>query len=304
MKMLTASSNWARTCAAPWTSTSRSRSTPCSRARSYSDRAVPYHSPWTSAHSRNSPASLIFWKAGRSTKWYSIPSFSPGRGLRVVCEIENCRRSISASARARTVDFPAPDGPETTIRFGSRSLNVLHLLADALDLLLERDHLVHHLRRRRLAADGVDLAGHLLGQEVEPLAARRVPRDRRPRLRHVAAEPLHLLRDVVALDQARDFLVQPRVLQAQARAQAPHFFRQGLAARRLAGVGEGIDPPGGAVDPAERIRKLAAQQGAFGLAHGRDAVQGALERGQDLGPALRAHLGRRLQHLERPGKSR
>src|SRR5687767_14581803 len=171
MKMLTASSNWARTCAAPWTSTSRSRSTPCFRARSYSDRAVPYHSPWTSAHSRNSPASLIFWNAGRSTKWYSIPSFSPGRGLRVVCEIENCRRSISASARARTVDFPAPEGPDTTTRFGSRSLNVLHLLAHALDLFLERHHLVGHRRRRGLAADGVHLAGHLLREEVEPLPA-------------------------------------------------------------------------------------------------------------------------------------
>src|SRR4051812_20960414 len=107
--------------------------------------------------------------------------------------MENCRRSISASARASTVDFPAPEGPETTIRFGSRSLNVLHLLADPLDLFLERHHLVHDRGAHRLAADGVDLARHLLGQEVETLAAGGVAGNGRAGLRDVAAQALHLL---------------------------------------------------------------------------------------------------------------
>src|SRR5215208_2733810 len=139
-------------------------------------------------------------KAGRLEKWYSTPSFSPRLGFRVVCEIEKRRRSISASTRARTVDFPAPDGPETTIRMGSPSLNVLHLLADALDFLLERDHFVHDGRAHRLAAHGVHLAGHLLGQEIEPLPAGVRSLQRGARLGHVAAQPLDLLGHVVPLD--------------------------------------------------------------------------------------------------------
>src|SRR5688572_3060038 len=214
MNTLTASSYWTRTCAAPCTSTSSSRSTPCSRARSYSARAVPYSWPWTSAHSRNSPRAFMARNASRSTKWYCTPSRSPARGWRVVCEIEKRSRSTSASTRERTVDFPAPDGPDTTRRLGSRSLNVLHLLAHALDLLLERDHRVHHLRRRGLAADGVDLAPHLLGQEVEALAARLRAVHGRPGLGHVAAEALHLLRDVVALGRPGRLLVDARILQA------------------------------------------------------------------------------------------
>src|SRR5262245_39715554 len=101
------------------------------------------------------------WKAASSTKKYSTPSRSPGRGCRVVCETEKRRSGTRASTRCSTVDFPVPEGPETTIRLARASLNVLHLLAQPLDLGLEADHLAHQRRRGGLAADRVRLARQL-----------------------------------------------------------------------------------------------------------------------------------------------
>ncbi len=55
-----------------------------------------------------------------------------------MCETEKRIPASSLSTRASTVVLPAPDGAETTITVGRRSLNVLHLLAEALDLRLQR----------------------------------------------------------------------------------------------------------------------------------------------------------------------
>src|SRR5829696_4166023 len=53
--------------------------------------------------------------SSRSTKWYSTPSVSVGRGARVVTEVETqtsgCRRRTAAS----TASLPTPDGPDSTV---------------------------------------------------------------------------------------------------------------------------------------------------------------------------------------------
>src|SRR5918994_126520 len=130
-----------------------------------------------------------------------MPSDSPGRAGRVVCDTEKRRCVISASTRARSVDLPAPDGPDTTMTLGARLLNVLHLLAQALQLALEPHDLLQEGGRGDLAADGVGFAPHLLGQEIQPLAAGSVRPDRRPGLGDVAAQPLYLLGHVLPVDQ-------------------------------------------------------------------------------------------------------
>ena len=45
-----------------------------------------------------------------------MPSVSPARGCRVVCDTENPKASgNSANSFFNRVDLPAPDGPENTI---------------------------------------------------------------------------------------------------------------------------------------------------------------------------------------------
>src|SRR5258708_93332 len=88
-------------------------------------------------------------------KWYSTPSFSPGRGARVVCETENRRPSSSFRTRVTTVVLPAPEGAETTITLPPApcSLNVLHLFPELLDLRFQIHDLAHHRRVRRLRSE-------------------------------------------------------------------------------------------------------------------------------------------------------
>jgi hypothetical protein len=77
---------------------------------------VPYKLLPNCAFSMNPLASTSFVKSSRDTKWYSRPFSSPARGPRVVCEMLKPKRSgYSANRRLRRVDFPAPEGPETTM---------------------------------------------------------------------------------------------------------------------------------------------------------------------------------------------
>src|SRR5262245_5916306 len=110
----------------------------------------------------------------------------------------------SLSSRWRTVDFPAPEGAETTKTLVARSLNVLHLLAQPLDLGLQVHDLLHEPRVGRLAPDRVRLAHHLLAEEVQPLARGLPAPQERPRHVQVAAQALELLGHVVALHRAHD----------------------------------------------------------------------------------------------------
>src|SRR5262245_17225020 len=107
-----------------------------------------------------------------STKWYSRPSISPSRRGRVVYEIENVNRSSSARSRFTRVDFPVPDGAESTNRIPreaspNASLQVLDLLADLLGLRLQGQRAPGDLELPRLAVDRVRLAVDLLQQEVQ-----------------------------------------------------------------------------------------------------------------------------------------
>src|SRR5438105_8323574 len=99
-------------------------------------------------------------KVGSSMKWYSRPSCSWPRGLRVVCDTNTTRcESISSSDLTR-LDLPAPLGAATTKRFPGYSmvgglLEVLHLLAQLLHRHLHFDRDIGQLEGRCLGAEGV-----------------------------------------------------------------------------------------------------------------------------------------------------
>src|SRR5581483_9942180 len=106
------------------------------------------------------------------------------------------------------VVFPAPDGPETmnNVPSGWKLLDILDLLADSLDLGFQVYNKGSDVRRPRLQSHGVDLADHLLGEEVELLARRFLAVDRLLRLLDVVREARELLGDVALLDHQHDFL--------------------------------------------------------------------------------------------------
>src|SRR5262245_12190356 len=136
------------------------------------------------------PRSISARKRALSRKWYSRPSTSPARGARVVALTENSTRG-STIRRLQIVLLPEPDGPETTSIVPCPAialLDVLHLLAQALDVGLGVDHPVGHGRVGALGTDRVDLAEDLLDEEVElaPDA---------PALGHEALELLEVARE-------------------------------------------------------------------------------------------------------------
>src|SRR6185295_3968299 len=113
---------------------------------------------------------------GSSTKWYSRAFCSPGRGARVVYEVDSLSPGVAASS-ARVSEFlPAPDGAVITKRRPlisssfSRLLDVLHLLADLLYEQLQLERAVRQLLARRLGGERVGLAVELLREEVQALA--------------------------------------------------------------------------------------------------------------------------------------
>lgn len=76
---------------------------------------VPYRFPENEACSINLFCLIISSNVGRSVKWYALPGSSPALGLRVVCETLKLNLSgYSAKRRLRSVDFPAPEGPDKT----------------------------------------------------------------------------------------------------------------------------------------------------------------------------------------------
>src|SRR5262245_31690432 len=133
---------------------------------------------------------------------------------------------MSASTK---VLFPAPDGPETMktipwrsnvksapMRDSTESLDVLHLLSQALDFAFGLDHEPCDLELVHLRADGVDLAMGLLQQKLDLLADRAAPREQLPELVQMAAEPDQLLGDVAPLGQVGDFLGDARRVDGRA----------------------------------------------------------------------------------------
>src|SRR5260370_764983 len=84
------------------------------------------------------------------------------------------RGSSRARAASIRVVFPAPEGPETmnNVPSGWKLLDILYLLADALDLGFQFYNEASDVRRARLRPHRVDLAQHLLRDEVELLPGR------------------------------------------------------------------------------------------------------------------------------------
>src|SRR5215208_4905594 len=95
---------------------------------------------------------------------------------RVVCDTEKYSSMPSASSCPRTrlmsVVLPAPEGPETMNNVPSewKLLDILYLLPDPLHLGLQLYHQRPDRRGARLRSHRVDLADHLLRNEIELLA--------------------------------------------------------------------------------------------------------------------------------------
>src|SRR5690349_12478638 len=119
---------------------------------------------------------------------------------------ESCSRT-----RLMRVVFPAPDGPETmnNVPSGWKLLDILDLLADTLDLRLQFYDKGPDGRGARLRAHGVDLADHLLREEVELFAGGFFGADGFVDLLDVMAEALELFGDVAFLHHHHHFLGDP-----------------------------------------------------------------------------------------------
>src|SRR5439155_20962538 len=116
--------------------------------------------------------------------------------------------------------IPGPDMPRTLpplqwglgVPFARRrraehtlsSLHVLYLLAELLELPLRRQHEVRDHQVPRLGTRRVELAVHLLDQEVDPLADRSALPERRRERGEVALESHQLLGDVAPPGQPPD----------------------------------------------------------------------------------------------------
>src|SRR5437764_1323877 len=106
------------------------------------------------------------------------------------------------TSRSTSVVLPVPDGAETmnsSPRGRAASvalLDILDLLAHLLELRLGRDDEFRNPQAVGLRADRVDLAVHLLEQEIELASARLVAVAERAPVGHVSPEAGHFLADV------------------------------------------------------------------------------------------------------------
>src|ERR1700682_5928964 len=118
------------------------------------------------------------------------------------------RGSRALRTRLMSVVFPAPDGPETmnSVPSGWKLLDILNLLADALDLGFQLDHEHSNVRGSRLRAYRVDLPDHLLGEKVELLPGRFLAGDRFLHLLDVVRKTRDLFGDVALLDHDHHLL--------------------------------------------------------------------------------------------------
>src|SRR5437763_16786903 len=161
---------------------------------------------------------------------------------------------------------------------------VLHLLAHLLDEDLHVDRAARGLEVLGFRGERVGFAVELLHEETEPPSGGLAAADGAARLRDVAGEPLELLVGVEPLEQKRQLLLEPLVVDArgqlrdalvESRAGARAHFGQA----RAHGRNERLEP--GAALPEEL-----AQPRAFALAS-RD----------QLGERGREHFARRRQEL-------
>src|SRR5690242_10451772 len=105
-----------------------------------------------------------------------MPLRSPLRGRRVVAGTEKTNSPVPSTSRWAMVVFPVPLGAASTTGRAFVGLlmllDVLQLLAQALDLLLDGDRRARDSGVVRLGPDRVRLPVHLLHEEPEPLPHR------------------------------------------------------------------------------------------------------------------------------------
>src|SRR5580704_4971421 len=122
-----------------------------------------------------------------------------------------CPASASGSAwscrppTARTESGSCLAGSPPSLRI---SLDVLHLLAELLDLRSQFKPLRGQAHVIGLGAEGACLPSQLLGEEIEPAADWPALVDQRPRGGDVGLEPVELLADVGLGCEKDRFLVQ------------------------------------------------------------------------------------------------
>src|SRR4051794_35822744 len=100
-----------------------------------------------------------------------------------------------------------------------RSLDVLHLLAHLLAEDLGVEHGAGHLRVAALGAERVELAEDLLGQKVEAFAGGAGVAQQRAEVIEVSAQAVDLLAHVAAVDEQRDLLGDPALVEGLAAEQ-------------------------------------------------------------------------------------
>src|SRR5262249_25935115 len=120
------------------------------------------------------------------------------------------RRKSRPSTPRMSVDLPLPLGPETMITapgvIAPPLLDVLHQLANLLQRPLDLDDVPRDVDVAGLRADGVGLAEHLLGEELQLAAGALRLVDDVLELAEVAGQPDDLLTDVRAFGKDGDFL--------------------------------------------------------------------------------------------------
>src|SRR5271163_2577282 len=108
------------------------------------------------------------------------------------------------------------------------SLDVLHLLAELLDLRSQFKPLRREADVIGLGAEGARLARKLLGEEIEPPSDRPAPVDQRPSGSDMGLEPVELLANV-GLGREQDRLLVKAVLIEAARGPHQRFDTLGKA---------------------------------------------------------------------------
>src|SRR4030095_5490558 len=112
----------------------------------------------------------------------------------------------TSTSRSTTVVLPVADGADTTNnrpRDGDALLDILDLLAHALELRLGRNHELDRLAAFNLRPDGIDLAIHLLDEKIQLAATRLGPGGQLAPVVEVPAHPHDLLVHVRSRDEPK-----------------------------------------------------------------------------------------------------
>src|SRR5262249_38304805 len=178
------------------------------RARSPAGARSPRATRTRTARPPAPPRAWAAWSPRPRTGTPAAPS--PGARPACPCPRPTGRTAPAGTRRARRRRGCGRGRPRAPPPCRPRSFHVLHLLAQALDLVLHHHHRVGDLDVVGLGADGVGLAVHLLEQEVE-LAPRQLGAVHQgPELVEVSREPDTLLGAVEAVGHERQLLGDAR----------------------------------------------------------------------------------------------